>query len=54
MRGGGVWHRKPHCKAALQGALTRMMRKTLRAVATEAWIFFTSPGWPAATNMAAY
>lgn len=31
-----------------------MMRNTLRAVATDAWIFFTLPGCPAATNMAAY
>lgn len=35
-------------------APTRMMRKTLRAVATLACTFFTSPGCPAATNMAAY
>lgn len=34
--------------------LTLMMRNTLRAVATEAWIFFTLPGCPADTNIAAY
>ena len=45
------------CKEAQQGLidrLTRMMRKTLRAVATDACIFFTFPGCPAAANMAAY
>lgn len=31
-----------------------MMRKTLRAAATDACTFFTSPGCPAHTNMAAY
>ena len=34
--------------------LTRMMRNTLRAAATDAWIFLTLPGSPALMNMQAY
>ena len=52
----GAHPRHQHQQLAMHGhlKLTRMMRNTLRAVATEACTFFTSPGWPAATNMAAY
>lgn len=38
----------------MQGTLTRRIRNTLRAAATEACIFLTLPGSPAEMNMQAY